>query len=73
MKNSLRPRLGHTRKDVHKIDNLDKKKYDVERNLMYKTNCLSNRIDDLSLNRATKEELKILEMRVEKVEKKIFK
>lgn len=46
---------------------------DVERNLSYKIDGLSNRIDDLSLNRATREELKMLSIRVEKVEKKILK
>lgn len=64
-------------KDVDKrFDDLDsrlsKRIEDVERNLSYKIDGLSNRIDDLSLNRATREELKILSIRVEKVEKKVF-
>jgi len=65
-------------KDVDKrFDDLDsrlsKRIDDVERNLSYKIDGLSNRIDDLSLNRATREELKILSIRMEKVEKKVFK
>lgn len=45
---------------------------DVEEKLSRKIDGLSNRIDDLSLNRATREELKILSIRVDKVEKKVF-
>ena len=56
-----------------KIDGLDKKIEYVEERLSRKIDGLSNRIYDLSLNRATREELKILEIRVEKVEKKVFK
>lgn len=52
---------------------LSKKIDDVEEKLSRKIGGLSNRIDDLSLNRATREELKILSIRVEKVEKKVFK
>lgn len=52
---------------------LSKKIDDIEEKLSRKVDGLSNRIDDLSLNRATREELKILQIRVEKVEKKVFK
>ena len=52
---------------------LSKKIDDVEEKLSRKIDGLSNRIDDLSLNRATREELKILSIRVDKVERKVFK
>ena len=55
-----------------KIDSLDNKIDAVEEKLLRRIDGLSNRIDDLSLNRATREELKILSIRVEKVEKKVF-
>lgn len=51
---------------------LSKKIDDVDEKLSRKIDGLSNRIDDLSLNRATREELKILEIRIDKVEKKVF-
>ena len=61
-------------KDVDKrFDGVDKKFEDLEERLTRKIDGLSNRIDDLSLNRSTREELKILSLRVEKVEKKVFK
>lgn len=52
---------------------LSKKVDDVEEKLSRKIDGLSYRIDDLFLNRATREELKILSIRVDKVEKKVFK
>lgn len=70
--------IGRGFEEVDKrFDDLDsrlsKKIDDVEEKLSRKIDGLSNRIDDLSLNRATREELKILEIRVEKVEKKVFR
>lgn len=63
--------IGRGFEDVE--NRLSKKIDDVEEKLSRKIDGLSNRIDDLSLNRATREELKILSIRVEKVEKKVFK
>lgn len=66
--------IGRGFEDVNqRIDSLDKKIDDVEINLVYKINGLSNRIDDLSLNRVNREEHKKLEIRVDKIENKVFK
>ena len=55
------------------FEDVDRRFGDLEERLTRKIDGLSNRIDDLSLNRSTREELKILSLRVEKVEKKVFK
>lgn len=69
--------IGRGFEDVDKrFDELDsrlsKKIDDVEEKLSRKIDGLSNRIDDLSLNRSTREELKILSIRVDNVEKKVL-
>lgn len=55
------------------FEDVDKTLGDLEEKISRKIDGLSNRIDDLSLNRATREELKILSIRVERVEKKVLK
>ncbi len=44
---------------------------ELRQDLSHKIDGLSNRIDDLSINRASREEVKILDMRLTKVEKKL--
>lgn len=46
------------------IDKLNKK-------IDYRFDSLSNRIDDLVMNKATREQVKIIEVRIERIEKKL--
>ena len=52
-------------------NSIDKKITDLKEDLGGKINGLSNRIDDLALNRAIREEIKILSLRVENIEQKV--
>jgi len=62
---------GVDQKFVDLESSLTQKIVDVEASLTHKINGLSNRIDDLALNRTTREEMKILSLRVENIEHKI--
>ena len=44
---------------------------DLDEKLSGKIDGLNNRIDDLALNRATREEMKLLSFRVENIEQKV--
>lgn len=54
-----------------RMDKLDKKIDDVEERLTNKMHGIERRIDDLALNRATRDEMKILDVRITRVEKKV--
>lgn len=54
-----------------KFASLDKKIDEVEERLSGKINGLECRIDDVALNRATKDEVYALALRVSKIEKKV--
>jgi len=54
-----------------RFEQMDKKIDDVEKRLSQKISGLNNRIDDLALNRATKDEQYLLIKRVEKIEQHI--
>ncbi|OHA32282.1 MAG: hypothetical protein A2928_03815 [Candidatus Taylorbacteria bacterium RIFCSPLOWO2_01_FULL_45_15b] len=54
-----------------KFDGVDRRFDILESKLSQKIDGLTNRIDDLALNRATREEVKILEHRIGRIEEKI--
>ena|SRR3989344_5207778 len=54
-----------------RFDGVDRRFDILESKLSQKIDGLTNRIDDLALNRATREEVKILEHRIGRIEEKI--
>lgn len=52
-----------------KFEQVDKRFEKIDQKIDYRFDGLARRIDDLSMNRSTREETKILEMRVERIEK----
>ena len=53
-----------------RFDAVDKRFDSLEERLTNKINGLDQRIDDLALNRATRDELRIIQLRVDRLEKK---
>lgn len=55
----------------NKVGRLEDRIGKLEERLDYRFNALSNRIDDLALNRTTRNEHKLLEKRVSNIEKNL--
>jgi hypothetical protein len=63
---------GMTARGFRDLDiKLNKKIDDVEERLNHKIQGVERRIDDLALNRATREEVRIMDIRLTKLEKKV--
>lgn len=66
---AMEKRIGDAENGLEK--RLGKRIDDLEETLVNRINGIERRIDDLSLNRATRDEMRILDLRVTKIEKKI--
>jgi hypothetical protein len=61
---------GMTARGFENSENISKERFEkIDQKIDQRFDGLSRRIDDLAMNRSTREETKILEMRVDRIEK----